>query len=88
MDPVEMRVSLSQDILQYLLEQEQFLCGEDLHPCDSGMGLTRVQSILEDVIKNVTDRAQYIEDYQARLLAHNQYPLFDLSAIIPHFYLG
>lgn len=80
--------SITEDILRYL-EQQDLLTGEDdFHIPDGDTGYLQVQSLLEQIIERIANRADYIEDYQARVIANNQYPLFDLSDIISDFCIG
>ncbi|KAF2904558.1 hypothetical protein ILUMI_01605 [Ignelater luminosus] len=77
--------SVTEDIIKYLEEQERFNADGERWGKDTTYGINRARSVLEDIIKNIADRAQLIEEFEAQLKAHNQYPLFELDKIIPDF---
>lgn len=80
--------SVTEDIIKYLEEQERFNIQGEGQVKDFRYGIDRVRSVLEDIIKNIADRAQLIEEFEAQLKAHNQYPLFELDKIVPDFEIG
>ncbi|KAK4877793.1 hypothetical protein RN001_010299 [Aquatica leii] len=83
MNSEEFPRSITEDILKYLEEQEQ-LCGED-DTAQDDHGIKHMRTLIEQIIEKITNRAEYIDEYNEKLKAHNQYPLFNLTKIIPNF---
>lgn len=96
--------SLEEDILNYLREQERELQqheGDKIvippeisytysYPSEKSVSRTSsyIKTILNDVLIAIERRARFKHEYMKKLHEHNQFELFDLSKIIPNFYIG
>lgn len=83
----EVPSNFQDEIIKYLQQQERFSVYAE---CSSDEKiLQQEQQLLVDDVTNLIDSmVDLIVKHDARMKAHNQYPLFDLSKIIPEFYIG
>lgn len=84
----EVPSNFQDEIIKYLKHQERFLAYAE----SSDEKIANIQQeqelLVEDVTNLIDSLVELIVKHDARMKAHNQYPLFDLSKIIPEFYIG
>lgn len=77
------------EIIKYLQQQEHF---SGYAECSVDEKVSKIREehelLVEDVTNLINSLVDRIVQHEARMKAHNQYPLFDLSKIIPGFYIG
>lgn len=80
--------SFEEDIIGYLKNQEIF-AEDDIFPSfslqDQLSPEQEISNVLEEILNRVCKRIFCRDRYENIRLEHNQYPLFDLSHIIPDF---
>lgn len=89
LEPDDEMLTFHEDVLKYLREQN-LLDGEDEQFIQdvSNFREEHVKEILEELLQKFERNEKLKEEYQERVKAHNQYPLFDLKEVLPDFQIG